>query len=352
MNQTCRTLLEKQGQAHKWCTPMDPHIWPGKSGTTSTNIHSAARIQDVALKTCQRWWTIGKSVKWGSGISVLVAWHDDDDASTWDWTQVSQAIGKHSNHHANVQFLIIDLGSINRTHSDATNLGQSGPESLSIRLFRVISWTFIKGVLPLCWEAVVLYSHMQIHIYIYMQHHDNTIIKQTNEDFFRKICNSHFIVRIRKGLLKVCAWEGAGDRTETAIFQPHSYGHQCCVFLVLLMLNRRPWGPLCWVMAFFTASYQQLFWTPIQSGTPSPFSLVWLSLPHLVYNSIWSLTATSLLTELYNSPTSTQSPTWSLESHVWSSLSGNNSHAVHRSLSSGASVYECTMGIFLPRPIS
>ena len=41
-NQTCRTLLEKQGWAHKWCTPMDPHIWPGKSRTTSSNIHTAA----------------------------------------------------------------------------------------------------------------------------------------------------------------------------------------------------------------------------------------------------------------------------------------------------------------------
>ena len=37
-----RTLLEKQGRAHKWCTPMDPHIWPGKSRTTSLNIHTAA----------------------------------------------------------------------------------------------------------------------------------------------------------------------------------------------------------------------------------------------------------------------------------------------------------------------
>ena len=61
---------------------------------------------------------------------------------------------------------------------------------------------------------------------------------------------------------------------------------------------------------------------------------------------IRSLTATSVLTELYNSPTSTQSPTWFLESHVWSSLTGNNCHAVHRSLSSGASVYQCIMGIF------
>ena len=41
-NQTCRTLLEKQGWGHKRCTPIDPHIWLGKSRTTSTNIHSAA----------------------------------------------------------------------------------------------------------------------------------------------------------------------------------------------------------------------------------------------------------------------------------------------------------------------
>ena len=55
---------------------------------------------------------------------------------------------------------------------------------------------------------------------------------------------------------------------------------------------------------------------------------------------------TSVLTELYDSSTPTRSPTRSLKSHVWSSSSGNNCHAVHRSLSSGASVYECTMGIF------
>ena len=55
---------------------------------------------------------------------------------------------------------------------------------------------------------------------------------------------------------------------------------------------------------------------------------------------------TSVLTELYNSSMPTQSPNRSLKLHVWSSSSGNNCHAVHRSLSSGASVYECTMGIF------
>ena len=30
-----------QTRTHKWCTLMDPHTWPNKSRTTSTNIHSA-----------------------------------------------------------------------------------------------------------------------------------------------------------------------------------------------------------------------------------------------------------------------------------------------------------------------
>ena len=42
--------------------------------------------------------------------------------------------------------------------------------------------------------------------------------------------------------------------------------------------------PLCWVMAFFTASYQHLLRTSIHQG------LMWLSLPHLVYNSVRSST--------------------------------------------------------------
>ena len=63
---------------------------------------------------------------------------------------------------------------------------------------------------------------------------------------------------------------------------------------------------------------------------------------------IWSPTVwLPVLTELYNSSTPTQSPTESLEWHVWSSSSGNNCHAVQRSLSSGASVYECIMGFYL-----
>ena len=41
--------------------------------------NSYVRIRDVALKTCRRWWTIGRSEERRSGISALTAGRDDDD---------------------------------------------------------------------------------------------------------------------------------------------------------------------------------------------------------------------------------------------------------------------------------
>ena len=143
-------------------------------------------------------------------------------------------------------------------------------------------------------------------------------------------------------------WEGVGDRTETATFWPPLlWPSALCVSRSPGLLNRRPRGLLCWVMAFFTASYQQLLWTPTQSGALSPFGLVWLSIPHLVYNSVRSLTAWSLSWLSYiivQRPLNRLLDLWNgmLDRHQ----SGNDCHAVHRSLSSGASVYKCTMGIF------
>ena len=114
------------------------------------------------------------------------------------------------------------------------------------------------------------------------------------------------------------------------------------------MLNRRSRGPLCWVMVSFTASYQQFLWSPNSIGVPeAPLGWAWLSLPHLVcsdWNSNWHLT--SVLTALYNSSTPTRSPTRSPTRCLKSSSSGNNCHAVQRSFSSGASVYESIMGFF------
>ena len=40
---------------------------------------SSVRMQDVARKTCQSRWMIGRSGERGSGISALAARHDDDD---------------------------------------------------------------------------------------------------------------------------------------------------------------------------------------------------------------------------------------------------------------------------------
>ena len=147
-----------------------------------------------------------------------------------------------------------------------------------------------------------------------------------SKDFFITIYTSHFIVRVRKGLLNVCVWEGVGDRTELQHIEPHSYGRQRCVFLVLQGCS---------------------------TGGPGDHSAgCWLSLLHLISNFSGpqlirgpvSNCLTSVLTKLYNSSTPTQSPTRSLEWHVWSSLSGNNSHAVHRSFSSGASPCSGTVG--------
>ena len=98
------------------------------------------------------------------------------------------------------------------------------------------------------------------------------------------------------------------------------------------------------LLAFSTTSYQQLLLTSTQSGAPKA-PLAWCG---FLYH-ITTLTPTvwlPALTELYNSST----PTQSLEWHVWLSSSRNNCHAVQRSLSSGASVYECIMGFF-PCPI-
>ena len=81
------------------------------------------------------------------------------------------------------------------------------------------------------------------------------------------------------------------------------------------------------------------------SGVPKAPSVGWwLSLSHFGSNF-----SDLQLTDFPSLPSYiiVQSPTQSLEWHVWSSSSGNNCHAVHKSLSSAASVYECTMGFYL-----
>ena len=57
-----------------------PHMAMQKQGDQLEPTYSSSvRIQDVALRTCQKRCTIGRSGERGSGISVLVAQDDDDD---------------------------------------------------------------------------------------------------------------------------------------------------------------------------------------------------------------------------------------------------------------------------------
>ena len=97
-------------------------------------------------------------------------------------------------------------------------------------------------------------------------------------------------------------WEGVGDRIELQYIEPHSYGHQCCIFLVLLMLNQRPEGPaLCWVRVFSTASCHQRV-TKFNRGSRGPLLLAGGFLYHTLSLTHLSLTHwLSVLTELYNS---------------------------------------------------
>ena len=147
-------------------------------------------------------------------------------------------------------------------------------------------------------------------------------------------------------------WEGVGDWTELQYIDPHSYGHQRCVFLVLQCCSTGGPGAQLFAECWLSLPHLVINGSPNSIGGPEgPFAGWRLSLPHLVSNSLGVPKAPSVsnfsglqLTDFLSPPSYiiVQSPTQSLEWHIWSSSSGNNCHAVHRSLSS-----ECTMG-FLP----
>ena len=110
------------------------------------------------------------------------------------------------------------------------------------------------------------------------------------------------------------------------------------------MLNRSPGvhSAGCWLSLLHLIRIFSGPQTP--SGFPrAPLGRLWLSLPHLVHLYLqlyWNCNWDSNSTEIYNS----SMPTRSLKSHVWSSSSGSNCHAVHRPLSSGASLCSGAVG--------
>ena len=98
------------------------------------------------------------------------------------------------------------------------------------------------------------------------------------------------------------------------------------------------WPPLLWPSALYLSRSPRL----LNRRPGAQLSAeCWPSLPQLVTNG------SGLETNFLSSPSYiiVQSPTQSLDD--WSSSSGNNCHVVHRSLSSGESVYDCTAGFSL-----
>ena len=117
-----------------------------------------------------------------------------------------------------------------------------------------------------------------------------------------------------------------------------------------LLINRRAGGPASQGRSHpsifsptgLVSNFNRGSRGPLLLGGGFPYHI--LSLTHLISNS-----SDLQLTDFLSLPSYiiVQSPTQSLEWHVWSSSSGNNCHAVQRSLSFSAKVYECIMGFYL-----
>ena len=111
-----------------------------------------------------------------------------------------------------------------------------------------------------------------------------------------------------------------------------------CLSCSIGLLNRRPRGSLCWILAFFIESYQHLLWTPNSIGvSEGPLGRVWLSLPHIDSDCLelyWQLLVrrTQLNYIIVRRPLD-----------LWNRMfnrhqAEKNCHAIQRSLSSGASL--------------
>ena len=177
----------------------------------------------------------------------------------------------------------------------------------------------------------MFYSREQLYIHICMQNHKNKDERHSSLEKY----TSHFI-------WKGCVWEGVGDWTELQHIVPHSYGHNSISLPLSWAAQPGTWGL---ILSGTCSSFQYLLFNCSIGGPEGPG----------FFSRILSPTGSNFLCiELYYCFTLTQSlpitgqrnmqlPP-SLEWHVWSSSSGNNCHAVHRSPSSGASVCDCTMG--------
>ena len=155
-----------------------------------------------------------------------------------------------------------------------------------------------------------------------------------------KYCTSYFIVRVRKGYSRFACERVLETEQNWNILTPT---HMAVCVVYFLFSGCSIGGPEAHSAGWWL-SLLHLISNFSGPQTPSVFPRAPSAGCGFPYHS--RLSPSPTLTGTVTVLTPTQSPTRSLKSHVWSSSSGNNCHAVHRSLFSGVSVYECTMGIF------
>ena len=73
----------------------------------------------------------------------------------------------------------------------------------------------------------------------------------------------------------------------TEIFWPQTYGRHVVSFLFSRAAQSEASGPLCWMLAFFTASYQHLLRTPNSIGVGCSFPY------HISSQTVWNSTGNS-----------------------------------------------------------
>ena len=134
-----------------------------------------------------------------------------------------------------------------------------------------------------------------------------------------------------KRLFKVLWWKGVGDRTELQYIDPHSYGRQRYVFLVLQGCSTRGLGAHSAGFLYHILSATSL--DPNSIRAPRAPS-AWCGFPHHISSlppTVWLF----VLTELCNSSTPTQS-----------------NRPLNRSLNLWNGMFDRHQADFLPCPIS
>ena len=107
-----------------------------------------------------------------------------------------------------------------------------------------------------------------------MPYHNDTIIKvqwqrQTQEDFFNNILPLILLQGFEKGYLSFASETELETEHKLLYFDPTVTAVSVVSFSFSRAAQPEAQDPLCWVMAFFIASYQHLLWTPTRQG-PRP----------------------------------------------------------------------------------